>query len=41
MEGFEGFTKRQGNQGMTVNILTTQNEQFQCDKEAFAEAFVP
>lgn len=33
------FTKRKGNQGKTVNILTIQNEL--CDKEAFAEAFVP
>lgn len=35
------FTKRNGNQGMTVNILTLTDEQFLCDKEAFTEAFVP
>lgn len=35
------FTKRNGNEGMTVNILTVTDEQFLWDKEAFAEAFVP
>lgn len=38
---FLSFTKRNGNQGMTVNILTLTNKQFLCDKEAFSEAFVP
>lgn len=29
------FTKRHGDKGMTVNILTTQNKEFEWDTQAF------